>query len=435
VLAATFAGNAAGGGGGALFNLGDGGGNAASALVEGSILADSTGPNDFESTTNGGGSASAIGDDNLIESESGFSGSIVSTADPQLAGLADNGGPTPTLLPADTSPAIDAATTLAAPATDQRGELRPQGAAQDVGALELVSNQPPVAVCMDAVVEADASCLGSATAADVDGGSYDPDDDPITLEIAPPGPYPLGDTVVELTVTDDGGLSDSCEATVTVIDVTAPVITCPADAELECPADTSPAATGVATAVDNCSVASVVHADVSVPGCGGTETISRTWTATDGSGNAAACVQTVETVDTVPPLVIPGPTTEACLWPPNHKYVHVDGLIAAVQVVDACDPSPAIAEIACASDQCDDAPCPEHPGENGDGRTTDDCVYDTGGDRLSLRSERAGTDPDGRTYSLSVTGVDGCGNASEPTEVFSAHVPHDRPHGLSCLRP
>jgi hypothetical protein len=430
VLAATVTGN----GGGGIYNLGDAGGTA-SATIEGTILANSSSGNDFVSATNAGGLASAIGDDNLIESESGFGGTVVSTADPQLGALADNDGPTETHLPALASPVIDAATTLAAPAADQRGVARPQGAANDIGSVELVLNQPPVAVCTDVTVHADAACLGHATAADVDGGSFDPDGDPITLEISPAGPFPLGDTVVELTVTDDGDLSDTCTATVTVVDVTPPVIACPPDAVFECPADTSPAATGFATAADNCSVDSIVFADVSVPGCGGTVTITRTWTATDGSGNQAGCVQTVQTIDTTPPVVIPGPDNAVCLWPPNHKFVHVENVTAAVVIVDACDPAPFAADIACASDQCDNAPCPEHPGENGDGNTVNDCAYDAGTDTLSMRSERAGTDPDGRTYSLSVTAADACGNVAEPVVTFTGHVPHHASPGMQCLKP
>ncbi len=61
-------------------------------------------------------------------------------ADPNLGSLADNGGLTPTHLPALGSPAIDAATALAdSPDTDQRGYLRLFGAAPDLGAVEVGS--------------------------------------------------------------------------------------------------------------------------------------------------------------------------------------------------------------------------------------------------------------------------------------------------------
>lgn len=58
-------------------------------------------------------------------------------SDPKLSSLGDHGGPTPTMLPAAGSPAIDAAGT-GPPCTafDQRGVSRPKGAACDLGAVE-----------------------------------------------------------------------------------------------------------------------------------------------------------------------------------------------------------------------------------------------------------------------------------------------------------
>jgi hypothetical protein len=428
VLAATFTGNSGGG----IYNLGDGG--TANATIDGTILANSTGGNDLHGATNAGGSQTATGSDNLIESQSGFSGSITSTADPQLGALANNGGPTRTHLPALTSPAINAST-LGTPAVDQRGTVRPQGASRDIGSVEVVFNHPPVAVCVNVTVSADAACLGHVSASAVGGGSSDPDGDPITLQLTPAGPYALGTTSVTLTVTDDGGLSATCSATVTVVDTTPPAITCPADVVLECPANTAPAATGTATAVDNCSTPTVTYADVSTPGCGGTVTITRTWTATDPSGNSSSCVQTIKTVDTTPPAITPGPNNAICLWPANHKYVYIEHVTAAVQIVDACDPHPSASSISCVSSQCDDAPCPAHPGENGDGNTINDCVYDSVLDRLAVRSERADTDPAGRTYSLIMTAVDACGNSSDPTVVFTVYVPHDQNPEQQCVKP
>jgi len=76
------------------------------------------------------------------------------------------------------------------------------------------TNQPPVAVCQDVTVAAGPSCLAEA---EIDGGSFDPDDDPITLVQDPSGPYGLGETLVTLTVTDDQLAGDSCTATVTVV--------------------------------------------------------------------------------------------------------------------------------------------------------------------------------------------------------------------------
>jgi hypothetical protein len=57
-------------------------------------------------------------------------------ADPQLGALADNGGQTNSVLPASTSPAVDAVVSCA-PGTDQRGQVRPIGAACDIGSTEI----------------------------------------------------------------------------------------------------------------------------------------------------------------------------------------------------------------------------------------------------------------------------------------------------------
>jgi len=64
--------------------------------------------------------------------------------DPRLGELADNGGLTPTHLPAPSSPVIDAVSASAAPCdgviiADQRGRARQEGAACDVGAVEVVN--------------------------------------------------------------------------------------------------------------------------------------------------------------------------------------------------------------------------------------------------------------------------------------------------------
>ena len=54
----------------------------------------------------------------------------------RLGPLANNGGPTLTHLPLPDSPSIDFGSDADCPTTDQRGVVRPQGAACDVGAVE-----------------------------------------------------------------------------------------------------------------------------------------------------------------------------------------------------------------------------------------------------------------------------------------------------------
>lgn len=82
-------------------------------------------------------------------------------------------------------------------------------------------NVPPVAKCKAVTVGAGAGCTATAS---IDDGSFDPNGDSITVTQTPPGPYPLGTNSVTLTVTDSQGASNQCTATVTVVDVTPPVL-------------------------------------------------------------------------------------------------------------------------------------------------------------------------------------------------------------------
>src|SRR2546426_7998751 len=70
---------------------------------------------------------------------------------------------------------------------------------------------------------------------------------------------------------------------------------------------------GRATATDNCGSAITITfsdgalvakgAGTVTAGCTAGTPIRRTWTATDGCGNSSQCVQTIETVDTTPPVL------------------------------------------------------------------------------------------------------------------------------------
>lgn len=65
--------------------------------------------------------------------------------DPQLFPLADNNGPTRTLAPAWSSPAVDAGVPHPLIAVDQRGLPRPSGLFSDIGAVELQQGPPIIA--------------------------------------------------------------------------------------------------------------------------------------------------------------------------------------------------------------------------------------------------------------------------------------------------
>jgi CSLREA domain-containing protein len=115
----------------------------------------------FGGTTSGGNNIDYGG-------SCGLAGSGDQNVDPQLAPLADNGGPTLTHLPAPTSPAIDHGAASGCPATDQRGQARPTdgngdgSAVCDVGAVEFLDlcpddpNKTTPGICGCGVADTDA---------------------------------------------------------------------------------------------------------------------------------------------------------------------------------------------------------------------------------------------------------------------------------------
>jgi hypothetical protein len=88
-------------------------------------------------------------------------------------------------------------------------------------------------------------------------------------------------------------------------DTTPPMIACPADVTLQCAScNTDTNNTGVATATDDSGTVTVTYSDVVSGVC--PKVVTRTWTATDPTGNAASCVQTVTCVPLPPSLVTDG---------------------------------------------------------------------------------------------------------------------------------
>jgi hypothetical protein len=160
-------------------------------------------------------------------------------------------------------------------------------------------NDPPIAICQDVTVDADANCEAMAS---VDNGSYDPDGDPVTTAQTPPGPYPIGTTTVTLRITDAGGLWDECTGTVTVEDNTPPVATCPGDMILDNdPGSCDAVVTFASSFTDNCPGGSIVC----VPPSGSTFAVgvtTVTCTATDAAGNTDVCSFNVTVNDTEDPV-------------------------------------------------------------------------------------------------------------------------------------
>jgi hypothetical protein len=87
------------------------------------------------------------------------------SSEPMLGALVDNGGLTQTIAPLAGSPATDGGDNAACPATDQRGALRPAGAACDIGAYELAT--PAASTGAVSAVH--------ATSATLNGVAFNPD--------------------------------------------------------------------------------------------------------------------------------------------------------------------------------------------------------------------------------------------------------------------
>jgi hypothetical protein len=145
IESATIADNevlGAGYGGGAMFYTDE---STEPATIHNSLIADNAADNgpDIYSDLPAplGASFSLIGDPTGADLVAG--GSNITGSDPLLGPLADNGGPTPTMLIEPGSPALDAADPDDFPATDQRGMRRPGGELPDIGAVELVGPELP----------------------------------------------------------------------------------------------------------------------------------------------------------------------------------------------------------------------------------------------------------------------------------------------------
>jgi hypothetical protein len=94
--------------------------------------------------------------------------------------------------------------------------------------------------------------------------------------------------------------SNTCMVRVKIQDKANPVITCPADITIDCQAQTDTAYTGAARAVDNCSGVRISMTEARNINQCWAGTITRTFTATDASGNTATCRHIVTLEDKTP---------------------------------------------------------------------------------------------------------------------------------------
>lgn len=238
----------------------------------------------------------------------GFSGTGDQTgANPLLAALANNGGPTQTMALTPGSPAIDAGVAAGA-TTDQRGMPRtfddagvPNGVGSDgtdIGAFEA-----PVSCHLDCpsniTQSNDADQCGAVVTYTTPGGDGC---GTVTCSPASGSFFNVGSTPVQCTST----AGPTCNFTVTVNDTQAPTISAPANASYQCLSEVPLANPNQATASDNCGAPTVTVADSNDGGAGSIASplvITRTYTAKDGAGLMTSASQTITVIDNTPPSI------------------------------------------------------------------------------------------------------------------------------------
>ena len=148
-----------------------------------------------------------------------------------------------------------------------------------------------------------ASNTGPAIAVFLSGASgTDIVDDSLTITHDAPLLFPLGNTVVIFTGTDDAGNTGTASATVTVVDTTAPAVTVPADITVEANVAGGAEATlaAIATFLSAATATDTVDANPTImndaPMLFPVGDTSVTFTATDESGNSALATAMVTVV-------------------------------------------------------------------------------------------------------------------------------------------
>ncbi|NVJ64821.1 MAG: HYR domain-containing protein [Flavobacteriaceae bacterium] len=187
------------------------------------------------------------------------------------------------------------ANTVTLTVTDVNGNVSSADATvtvNDVTAAEVITQ--------NVVIQLDANGAASITTSMIDNGSND------ACGIAS---YALsqydfdcshvGANTVTLTVTDVNGNVNSADAIVTVEDNIAPILTVPSAITVLNDAGVCGAVIdiGMATATDNCSVASIVNDGLAFYPVG---TTTVTWTATDVNGNESSATQLITVTNDIP---------------------------------------------------------------------------------------------------------------------------------------
>jgi uncharacterized repeat protein (TIGR03803 family) len=207
---------------------------------------------------------------------------------------------------------------------------------------------PPTITLLVTNVLLRADGIGQALMPDLTSTNYTLISDPcsnsvvVAQSVAANTMLALGTNPVVLTLTDGCGNAAYATNFVIVQDTTPPVLAglpLLAAASYQCRQEVPPAPS--VTATDNCDgpvTVNYIQAE-SIPGASCGNSITRTWTATDRSGNTANFVQTITVNDTTPPVLIQGTILP---WYATQAAAEAAAL-AATSMSDNCTPADQLA--------------------------------------------------------------------------------------------
>lgn len=330
---------------------------------------------------------SCIGDSTLTRTWTGTDDCGNETSESQVISIVDQTAPELSGVPADVTVECDAVPAAAlVTATDNCSDApvqftetpepgtclgqstitRTWSAADDCGnessasqIIQLVDTTPPVLIGVPADMTAECDSLPEPPVVTATDNCSEP---PVEFsETSEPGPYE-GTAVITRTwtATDACGNQTTESQTIVVEDTTAPVLSgVPGDMDAECNAVPAPPEV---TASDNCTEPLVELSESSESGsCNGESTITRTWTATDASGNEVTATQTIRVLDTTAPTLqdVPADESVACDAVPEAATVTASDNCSAAQVAldessepGACTGASTITRTWTATDDC-----------------------------------------------------------------------------------
>ncbi|MFN0015997.1 MAG: HYR domain-containing protein [Saprospiraceae bacterium] len=223
------------------------------------------------------------------------------------------------LIPGTTLNGHNGAQTVILTANDQNGNTE---MCQFTVTLKDIT--PPVIQCpANQTVSADATCQGTVgtrlLVSKTDNCTPSASITEVQSPVAGTGLMGHNDfETVTITATDGANNMVSCQFTVTLKDVTPPIITCPNPTTVNCSSDFPAPNTALVTATDNCTaVPTKIHLGDTPPyaiQCFNRYKVTRTYRATDVVGNSATCTQIITVHDAITPTFtsVPANVTVQC---------------------------------------------------------------------------------------------------------------------------